>query len=380
MLKIKVFSVRQAMNSLAYGLIILLLIVFAFFVILSALYILERELKDNFIDHTDTIMEQAFSNKKLASRILETELSVISIVGGSNMEKEEYANTWDVDKSNQLYHIPQESSGISETAVNDEIEIEETKLSDYQIPEKYQVEQQKNGNIIVGKAKIINYSNLNIDLEELAKPASLSLNEDTSFLIFHTHTTESYTVPGVSDITNYRTTNEKYNMVTVGNALHDGLSSKGFYYCVHDTKLHDYPNYNGAYKASLETVQDYLKQRHYDFVLDIHRDALSSNYGFRPTVEINGDRAAKIMFVIGTNGSGLNHENWMKNLKLALLIQNRAEEMYPGFFRDLTLSSSRYNQHVSEGAFIIEVGATGNTLEEARNAMKYLSNVFASFK
>ena len=79
-----------------------------------------------------------------------------------------------------------------------------------------------------------------------------------------------------------------------------------------------------------------------------------------------------MMFVVGTNGSGLEHPNWMENLKLALLIQNTAEEMYPGLFRDLNLAKYRYNQNVSEGALIIEVGATGNTLSDVKNAVKYI--------
>lgn len=86
------------------------------------------------------------------------------------------------------------------------------------------------------------------------------------------------------------------------------------------------------------------------------------------------------MFVIGTNSAGLSHDEWMENLKLAIMIQNRANEMYPGLFRELHLSNSRYNQHVSNGAMILEVGATGNTLEEAQNAMKYFAEVIDSMK
>ncbi len=51
-----------------------------------------------------------------------------------------------------------------------------------------------------------------------------------------------------------------------------------------------------------------------------------------------------------------------------------------GLFRELNLSSSRYNQQVSNGAMIIEVGATGNTLEEAQRAMKYLAEVLDSMR
>ena len=234
------------------------------------------------------------------------------------------------------------------------------------------------GNIVVGNAKIINYSKKTLNLKELTIPSHFTISPQSRFFIYHTHTSESYTLPPDANVVNFRTTDERYNVVAVGKALHDSLTAKGFF-CTQDTTLHDYPSYNGAYNASLQTAQSILQKESYDFVLDIHRDALSSNYHFRPTVEIEGENVAKLMFVVGTNGSGLTHEHWMENLKLALLIQNRAEEMYPGLFRDLTLSRSRYNQHLAEGAFIIEVGATGNTLEEVTGAMKYLANVMASF-
>ena len=130
----------------------------------------------------------------------------------------------------------------------------------------------------------------------------------------------------------------------------------------------------------MATVAEELKNEHYDMVLDIHRDALSGNLNFRPTAEINGETAAKLMFVVGTNASGVTHDNWMENLKLAMLIQNTANEMYPGLFRDLNLSKSRYNQHVSSGALILEVGATGNTLEEVWTSMKYFSDVLQALK
>lgn len=164
-----------------------------------------------------------------------------------------------------------------------------------------------------------------------------------------------------------------------GKIFANSLKEKG-YEAIQDETVHDYPSYNGAYKASLATVEKRLNEKSYDFVIDIHRDAISSNYNFKPTVEINGESVAKLMFVIGTDASGLKHDEWMQNLKLAIMIQNRAEEMYPGLFRELNLSKSRYNQQVSEGAMIIEVGATGNSLEEAKNAMKYLAIVIDSLK
>lgn len=43
--------------------------------------------------------------------------------------------------------------------------------------------------------------------------------------------------------------------------------------------------------------------------------------------------------------------------------------------KPITLTKSRYNQHVAKYATIIEVGATGNTLEQCLTSMKYLAKV-----
>jgi stage II sporulation protein P len=49
--------------------------------------------------------------------------------------------------------------------------------------------------------------------------------------------------------------------------------------------------------------------------------------------------------------------------------------MYPGLFKPIMLTKSRYNQHTAKYASIIEVGATGNTLEQCLTSMKYLAKV-----
>lgn len=100
-----------------------------------------------------------------------------------------------------------------------------------------------------------------------------------------------------------------------------------------------------------------------------------SNSNYAPCVKIGEETVAQIMFVMGTDGGGLEHSNWNRNLKLAIRIQEKANEMYPGLFKPIILRNSRYNQHVANGAAIIEVGATGNTLEQCNGSMKYLANV-----
>ena len=76
-------------------------------------------------------------------------------------------------------------------------------------------------------------------------------------------------------------------------------------------------------------------------------------------------------------GGGNKHDNWNINLKFAVKIQEKANEMYPGLFKPIILRNSRYNQQLAKGSCIIEVGATGNTLEQSLTSMKYLSKVLS---
>ena len=71
------------------------------------------------------------------------------------------------------------------------------------------------------------------------------------------------------------------------------------------------------------------------------------------------------------------HKDWQENLKFAIKIQEKANEMYPGLFKPIILRNSGYNQELAKGASIIEVGATGNTLDQSLVSMKYLAKVLS---
>lgn len=201
--------------------------------------------------------------------------------------------------------------------------------------------------------------------------------ENKNILLFHTHTCESYTSSEKFPYTptgNYRTTDLNFTVARVGDELESHLKQYG-YNVIHDKTYHDYPSYNGSYTNSLATVEGILKQSPADIIFDIHRDAIGSRSDYAPCVKIGDDVAAQIMFVIGTSEGGLWHPNWKQNLKFAIKVQQKAEEMYPGLFKPMTLTKYRYNQHTGKFASIIEVGATGNTLEQCNNSMKYLAKV-----
>ena len=173
----------------------------------------------------------------------------------------------------------------------------------------------------------------------------------------------------------YRTTDLNYTVAKVGDELEKHLIDFGFN-VNHNKTYHDYPAYTGSYNRSLATIQGVLNCFNSDIIIDLHRDAIGSRETYAPIVKIGEDYCAQLMFVMGTNGGGLNHPNWENNLKFAVKIQEKANDMYPGLFKPIILRNSRYNQHLGKAACIIEVGATGNTLEQAINSMKYLAEVF----
>lgn len=165
-----------------------------------------------------------------------------------------------------------------------------------------------------------------------------------------------------------------YTVARVGNELTEGLQARG-YNVIHDTTLHDYPSYSGSYSNSMQTVSNILTNSSAQMIIDLHRDAVGNGSEYGPTVKINDEVAAQLMIVIGTDAGGLEHPNWRENLKFAIKLQAKANELYPGLFRPIQLSTARYNQNLSKGAIIIEVGATGNTMEQCLVSMKYLSSV-----
>ena len=231
-------------------------------------------------------------------------------------------------------------------------------------------------NVTYNNVKIKNQTDYELTNEILTPDITI---ENKNIVIFHTHSCESYTSSPAYTYTptgNFRTTDLNFTVTRVGTELETYLKQYG-YNVIHNTDYHDYPSYNGSYTKSLQTVEKILQTTPSDIIIDLHRDAIGSRSDYAPTVKIGDEEAAQIMFVIGTNAGGLYHPNWQQNLKFAIKIQEKAEEMYPGLFKPIMLTTSRYNQHTGKFANIMEVGATGNTLEQCLTSMKYLSKIMA---
>lgn len=268
----------------------------------------------------------------------------------------------------ELPSIEAEEKEIAEVESSVDEEEQEVQRETVQIKDSYTNK--------YGSVTVKNLTDIKLTKEILNPDYNVKNKKD--ILIFHTHTCESYTPTKENSYKasgNFRTTDLDYSVVRVGKELEQELEKLKFN-VIRDKTKHDYPAYSGSYTRSLETVENILKKnKEAEIIFDIHRDAVGSTSNYAPTVEINGEKVAQLMFVIGTNEGGGKHPNWKNNLKFAVMIQEKANEMYPGLFRSINLRSSTFNQKVTNAASIIEVGATGNTLEEACASMKYLAKV-----
>lgn len=207
--------------------------------------------------------------------------------------------------------------------------------------------------------------------------------DEPTVLIYHTHAMESYTPQTGEDYTEevpFRTADLDYNMVSIGTRLAKLLENAGIS-VLHDTTLHDAASYNGSYASSRETVEKYLAQYpSIRLVLDIHRDAAEDGSGHQvaATAETAQGDTARLMLVLGSEAGGLYNPNWQENYALAVKLQAVLEQESPGLCRELHLTDQRYNQDLSPGALLIEVGAAGNSHDEALRAMTPLAEAIAA--
>ena len=221
-----------------------------------------------------------------------------------------------------------------------------------------------------------NRTAISVDLDALAAEGldmRLEIGQP-QVLIFHTHSSEAYTQDmydkyEASDP--YRTEDKRYSVIRVGDVLAEKLEGYGLT-VLHDREIYDYPSYTGSYTRSGASVEQYLKDYpSIRIVIDLHRDAIGGgDVVYKTNATLDGRSSAQVMLLVGTGENGLWHPYWRENLKLAMYLKAAADETYPSLARPIELVSERYNQHLSTGMMILEVGSSGNTLKEALTAIE----------
>ena len=188
-------------------------------------------------------------------------------------------------------------------------------------------------------------------------------------LILHTHGSEAYTMPPgqeYKDTGSFRTADDSVSVIRVGDELAKVLSSYGLS-VLHDRALYDDPQYNGAYYRAEDAIEACLeKYPGICFILDVHRDALEDKAGHQYKVVTREDPGcAQVSLVMGSSWDG-----WQDNLRFAVAVQQHLTEQYPTLMRPLTLRNSDYNEYFTPGSLLVEIGAAGNSLEEALAAAR----------
>ena len=244
----------------------------------------------------------------------------------------------------------------------------------------------KSAALSYGGVYMKNSSGAKIDIKtELAAGVKIKLQKSSEpqILIMHTHTTESY-LPEARDYytksDSSRSTDNAKNMAAIGDIIAAKVEAAGFG-VIHDTTQHDYPTYSGSYDRSKKTVNEYLKKYpSIKIVIDVHRDALSDGSNKTKLVtDINGKKAAQVMLVMGSQtGPVSGYPNWRQNLRLAMQFHKKLESLYPSLARPMVVASKLYNQHLTTGSMLIEIGTDANSLGEAKYSAELVGNALVA--
>jgi stage II sporulation protein P len=233
-----------------------------------------------------------------------------------------------------------------------------------------------NGNYLTdGTVAVNNEPGFSIDIPALLArtPRQKPAASGPQILIIHTHGSESF-LPDERDFyipTDIeRTEDTRYNVVRIGDEITARLEEMGLT-VLHDRNIYDYPTYSGSYGRTLRAIEGYVKKYPtIQVVLDIHRDSITRKDGitYKTVCESSYGKTAQMMFVVGTNGTGLPHDGWRDNLAFAAQLQSRILAECPTAMRPIHLRKERFNQHATPGSLILEVGTAANTLTEAIRA------------
>ena len=161
-----------------------------------------------------------------------------------------------------------------------------------------------------------------------------------------------------------RSSNELENIIAVGQEFARVLNENGIN-AIHCTVFHD-ESYRLSYQRSAETIKRYLAEYpSIKYVFDLHRDSLmrSNEELISAVTSIDGKNCAQIMPVISAG-----FEGFEDNLTFALKLRNLLNYQYTNLSRPVCLRESIYNQDLAPISILLEIGTSGNSLSEAKQA------------
>ncbi|WP_051189033.1 stage II sporulation protein P [Halalkalibacillus halophilus] len=217
--------------------------------------------------------------------------------------------------------------------------------------------------------------------EEEQVPEEIETYNDQAVFIYNTHNREAF-LPYMSEGTKpHEAFQSTDNVTDLSWMLSDLLKKRGieahvdqtdFYYQLQQGGL----AYHQSYDVSRSVLKEVVSEENDSYLIDIHRDAQP---GHITTTEIDGEKVAKLMFVVGGE-----HEGYEENTKIATELHKLLEEKYPEISRGVELkrgpsSNGVYNQDLGEKAMLLEVGGIDNTFEEMERSLEIFAEVFTEY-
>ncbi len=202
--------------------------------------------------------------------------------------------------------------------------------------------------------------------------------------IYHSHAMESYLpsvklasagTTGKMDAEEAFSDDPEITVVRAGQELAEILAKQYGVPTVHSRRFHDSGGRLGAYVQSAETVERLLKQYpSLRILIDVHRDAPRRE---RTTAVIAGEPAARILLLVGSDAK-LSHPDWESNYAFALALHQAMENLYPGLSLGIMVKESRYNQHYSPHAMLVEMGGVDNSMEEVLRSTRMFADALVA--
>lgn len=226
--------------------------------------------------------------------------------------------------------------------------------------EIYMIISNKNNNNVIN---LLN-SDKDIKVDNLTVKEEVNLNP--IIYIYSTHDKEEYSNEGLE---NY---NLEANVKTASYILQEQLKKYDILSIIEERSPTEqakkdglsYPySYRYSKSYALENIKKHPTLKYF---IDLHRDGVNKSVS---TVEIDGKKYAKIMFVVGTL-----YEESKENLKLVKKLEEYIKKEYPDILRNTYVNpNDHYNQDISPNSFLIEMGGNHNTLDEIYNSIEVLA-------
>ncbi len=221
-----------------------------------------------------------------------------------------------------------------------------------------------------------------IDAPTLPVMSTADRSSGPLVLILHTHGTEAYAPDGAESVPSdypYRSDDITENVVSVGAVLARTLTDAGIP-VLHCETMFDAASYPDSYNLAAAYIRETLAAHpSIQYVFDVHRDALQASDGsmLRPVTRIGEEVCAQVMSVVGTDSAGAYYPDWQKRLTVAVHLQKRLNDAYRAFTRPINLRTATFNAQYAAGSLLLEIGAAGNSAEEARSAAYHLGVVLS---